>query len=397
MEQPKDDNEYERSINESVFSAQVDILHANLLTSVPANFVCAFIVFISLFQGQNKTFIAGWFAAVSLVSLFRLGALYFYRHHPKKDNIHLSIFIIGVALSALLWGMVNSLFMPQEDLMQQMVIIVITAGVTAGGIQTLNANLKASLIYVVIIFLPLTVWLFLQGSFVYSLLGIAMIAYITFMAATSIRGNKLLLTTLTLQYENQALVEKISISNSKLLDYSKTLYQQSTHDSLTGLFNRRYLDETLSREFQQVIREKQTLCVAMLDLDFFKSFNDTYGHAAGDEMLKFIGALMESTFRKSDICCRFGGEEFMVVMINADITFAQNRLDHFRQVVKEGKVRFQGKLLPSMTVSIGVAEAPTHGLSVEDIIHAADTALYVAKKAGRDRIERATVSANLTS
>lgn len=392
MEQPNNNNEHQRSINDSVFSAQVNILHANLLTSVPANFICAFIVFISLFQSQNKTVITGWFAAVLLVSLFRIGSLYFYRRHPRSDNWHLSIFIVGVGLSALLWGAVNSVFMPPEDLMHQMVVIVITAGVTAGGTQTLNANVKASLLYVVIIFVPLTVWLFLQGSFVYSLLGIAMIAYIGFMALTALRGNKLLVTTLTLQYENQALVEKISISNSKLLDYSKTLYQQSTHDSLTGLFNRRYLDETLARELQYAIRERQTLCVAMLDLDFFKSFNDTYGHAAGDEMLKFVGALMNNTFRKSDICCRFGGEEFLVILVNADTTFAEDRLDHFRQVVKQGIVTFQGKVLPPMTVSIGIAEAPRQGASVEDIIHAADIALYSAKKAGRDRIERASVN-----
>jgi len=392
LEQPNNNNEHQRSINDSVFSAQVNILHANLLTSVPANFICAFIVFISLFQSQNKTVITGWFAAVLLVSLFRIGSLYFYRRHPRSDNWHLSIFIVGVGLSALLWGAVNSVFMPPEDLMHQMVVIVITAGVTAGGTQTLNANVKASLLYVVIIFVPLTVWLFLQGSFVYSLLGIAMIAYIGFMALTALRGNKLLVTTLTLQYENQALVEKISISNSKLLDYSKTLYQQSTHDSLTGLFNRRYLDETLARELQYAIRERQTLCVAMLDLDFFKSFNDTYGHAAGDEMLKFVGALMNNTFRKSDICCRFGGEEFLVILVNADTTFAEDRLDHFRQVVKQGIVTFQGKVLPPMTVSIGIAEAPRQGASVEDIIHAADIALYSAKKAGRDRIERASVN-----
>lgn len=385
MEQPDSNNVYPLSIKDKVFSEQVKILHDNLLTSVPANFVCAFIVFMILYQGQTKTFISVWFAAVAAVSLFRIFAVYLFRHRPKNTNWHLVVFLVGVALSAGLWGTINSVFMPNDDLMHQMVIIVITAGVTAGGVQTLNANLKASLIYLTFIVLPLTIWFFLQGSFVYTSLGATMIAYISFMIVTSVRGYHLLATTLYLQYENQALIEEISDSNAKLMDDSKTLYEQSIHDSLTGLFNRRYLDETLPRELQRTIREQQSLCVAMLDLDYFKSFNDTHGHAAGDEVLKFIGDLLQDVFRGSDISCRFGGEEFLVVMINTDLTAAQIRLEQFRELVKKGKVYFHGQPLPPMTVSIGVAEAPGQGITVKEIIHAADVALYSAKEAGRDR------------
>lgn|GEM_PF-4085274 len=385
MEQPNSNNAYQLSIKDKVFSEQVKILHDNLLTSVPANFVGAFIVFMILYQGQTKTLISVWFAAVAAVSLFRMFAVYLFRYRPKNNNWHLAIFLIGVTLSAAMWGAINSVFMPNDDLMHQMVIIVITAGVTAGGVQTLNANLKASLTYLCIIGVPLAIWIFLQGGFAYTLLGITVIAYISFMVVTSIRGYKLLATALYLQYENQALIKEISDSNAKLMDDSKALYEQSIHDSLTGLFNRRYLDETLPRELQRTIREKQSLCVAMLDLDFFKSFNDTHGHAAGDEVLKFIGDLLQDVFRGSDISCRFGGEEFLVVMINTDMTSAHSRLEQFRELVKKGKVYFHGHPLPPMTVSIGVAEAPGQGMTIKEIIHAADLALYSAKDAGRDR------------
>lgn len=395
MDESHSDDAYRHKIQEKVFSEQVNTLHTNLLTSVPANFVCAFIVFFSLYHHSNSTMTVTWLMLVSLVSLFRLASLYYYRREVKSDKLFLTIFIVNTFLSALLWGAIASVYMPKDDLMHQMITIVVVAGVTAGGMQTLNANIKAALIYITTIIVPLGIWIFLQDNLTYSLLGLTLIAYFAFMVITSIRGYKLLETTLFLQYENQALIEKISISNAQLVDYSKTLYEQSIHDSLTGLFNRRYLDETLPRELQRIIREKQSLCVAMLDLDFFKSFNDTHGHAAGDAVLRFIGALLHETFRESDISCRFGGEEFLVVMVNTDIVSAQIRLERFCEIVRKEKVLFQGQYLPSMTVSIGVAEAPKHGIEVEEIIRAADKALYFAKKIGRNRIEFAVLHEEL--
>jgi diguanylate cyclase (GGDEF)-like protein len=396
VEPSTSENAYSPSTKEKVFSEQVKILHNSLPTSVPANLICAFIVFISLYSGQNKIFVTGWFIAVMLVSLFRFVAMYFFRRQPENDDLYLRIFMVGVTLSALLWSTINSFFMPKNDLSEQMIIIIMTVGVTAGGIQTLNANLKVSLAFLCMTIFPLAAWIFLQGSFNYTLLGITLIVFIVFMIVTTIRGNKLLATTLSLQYENQALIEKISVTNTKLLNYSKILYKQSTHDPLTGLYNRRYLDEALSRELKRVIREKKSSCVAMLDLDFFKSFNDTNGHAAGDEMLKFVAATMQATFRGSDISCRFGGEEFLILLINTDLSSAQLRLENFCEAVKKGEVYFQGQLLPPMTVSVGVAEAPRQGTSAKDIIHAADTALYCAKETGRNRVKCSSVSIDTT-
>ena len=137
---------------------------------------------------------------------------------------------------------------------------------------------------------------------------------------------------------------------------------------------------------QRIIRDKKHLCVAMLDLDHFKSFNDKHGHEAGDEILKYIATLLQDNFRGSDICCRFGGEEFLIVMVDTDMTTAKNRLECFRETVKSKKIYFQDLVLPCMTVSIGLAEAPEQGITASIIIHAADIALYSAKQEGRDRL-----------
>lgn len=533
------------SVQKNIFSEQIKILHKNLIASIPANFICASIVFIALYQISKNVLIWYWFIAFTLISLFRFLACLLYFYIPHNIRLHRFIFLIGITLSSSLWGVADSILMPSDPSIQ-MIIIVIIAGITAGGVQSLNARLEASIIYVILIVFPLCVWLFMQAGFTYLLLGFSMGTYLLFSLIISVYGHNLLVKALTLQYENLELLQKLSASNIKLTEsyqqlehheqqlvlinkvndmlqvcqdtneayavikliakelfnglsgcvamksyatnnleiaaqwgdektlklafttddcwalrkgqeylvndqtknimcrhfnsppnsyiclpistrgqllgllilYSssqdiltedqihlihnfneviqlslmnirlrESLYDQSVHDPLTGLFNRRYSDETLGRELQRVIREKKTLCVAMLDLDHFKDFNDDHGHEAGDEELKYISALFKKYFRESDVVCRFGGEEFLIVLINTDISIAYQRLQHIREEIKKGEVLFNGHLLPSLTISIGVAEAPMHGTTVMDIIHAADTALYLAKKNGRDRVE----------
>lgn len=179
-------------------------------------------------------------------------------------------------------------------------------------------------------------------------------------------------------------VIKLSLANIKLRE---ALHEQAIRDPLTGLFNRRYLNETLPRELQLIIRENRQLCVAMLDLDFFKRFNDNYGHEAGDEVLRYIGTLLRNRFRGSDIACRFGGEEFVVVLLDSELPKVVERLQQIREEVKKAALTYHDRTLPPITVSIGVAKAPEHGMTAEDLIHAADIALYAAKQAGRDRLE----------
>lgn len=181
-------------------------------------------------------------------------------------------------------------------------------------------------------------------------------------------------------------IVKLALAN---IDLRESLRELSLRDALTGLFNRRYLNETLPRELVRVLREKNTLCVGMLDIDDFKKFNDTAGHDAGDEVLKLIGSLLKQNFRESDLPCRFGGEEFLVIMLTSDLQSAVKRMNQFRTKIKNESLFFKGRLLPKITISIGVAEAPQHGNNIEDILRAADEALYIAKQNGKDRVEAA--------
>lgn len=178
-------------------------------------------------------------------------------------------------------------------------------------------------------------------------------------------------------------IVKLSMANINL---NEALREQAIRDPLTGLFNRRYLNEWLPQMLHHIKRAKQTLCVSMIDLDYFKRINDLYGHDAGDEVLKFLGTLLKNSFRESDIACRIGGEEFVIVIINADLQLVVPRMEYIRGEIKNARIYAQDRLLPPVTLSVGIAVAPQHGETASDILRVADSALYAAKEAGRDRI-----------
>lgn len=176
---------------------------------------------------------------------------------------------------------------------------------------------------------------------------------------------------------------KLSLSNLRL---RVALQEQATHDVLTGLFNRRYLDETLPRELHRVQRAGGELTLAMLDIDHFKRFNDDMGHEAGDLILRGIGRILREHLRKSDIGCRYGGEELLLIMPDSTPDDAQARLTEICDLIRSMKIRYREDVLPSVTVSVGIAGTAEQTTHEAVLLRAADDALYAAKAAGRDRI-----------
>jgi diguanylate cyclase (GGDEF)-like protein/PAS domain S-box-containing protein len=178
--------------------------------------------------------------------------------------------------------------------------------------------------------------------------------------------------------------EELAAVNARMM---QVLRAQAVRDPLTGLFNRQYLDETLGRELRRAHRRGAPLSVAMLDIDHFKIFNDTYGHAAGDEVLRELGNVLRETGRGSDIACRYGGEEFVLVLLDADLAAALPSVERICGEIKRRRCVYRGQTLPGISVSAGLAQYPVHGGSPEELLRAADEAMYAAKRAGRDRIE----------
>ena len=175
----------------------------------------------------------------------------------------------------------------------------------------------------------------------------------------------------------------LALTNLKLRE---TLRQQSIRDLLTGLYNRRYMEETLVRELERAKRDQTHISVIMLDIDHFKQFNDLSGHDAGDALLKELGGLLTNSFRGGDIACRYGGEEFFIVLPGASLQNAVDRAEALRKSVKEMMVYHLGKPLGKCTISLGVAAYPQSGTTIEQLIKTSDSALYQAKENGRDRV-----------
>lgn len=653
-------------LQQNLYQEKLELLYKNLIISVSASLLCAAVVLVAFYRKPHSIFLAYWFGAMVLISAFRLilGSYYSHKNVYTKKSFYL--FLATTALSALLWGLAGSLLMPDNQLVEQMIAIIVLAGVTAGGVQSLQASFFSSLIYILLTLTPLCLWIFLQGRVSYTILGMSTTLYLLFLLVVSWRGNQFLDETLRLKHENidlatnvsdknkqlqninQSLIEKetnlrlihdnapigmaivsldgkwLNVNNklceivgyakaelenktiqaltfqedldidedkqAKLLNGKVSSYQiekryihkngqliwiltnvslvrdkdnkplyfisqiqdindrkqnekiinslsnmnemlqlchdsieayplitrtandlftglsgglaiinkttdemetvgrwghhsllkpsfkytdcwgfragnvyeisdpnrdlicthfeskpsggylclpllvqnevigilnfsadeenpttsyqkqiinnfseivklslanihlnealrdQAVRDTLTGLVNRRYLYEWLPKILRHSIDTQRVLCVCMLDIDFFKRVNDEYGHEAGDEVLKFLGHFLRKNVRESDIACRFGGEEFVIILVGSGTAHAVSQMEHIRNEIKTAKIYAQNQLLHKITISVGIAEAPKHGSTITDLIRVADAALYEAKQTGRDKI-----------
>jgi diguanylate cyclase (GGDEF)-like protein len=169
------------------------------------------------------------------------------------------------------------------------------------------------------------------------------------------------------------------------LSLREALRQEAIRDPLTGLYNRRFMEESLLREMRRAQRGGQTVAVILLDVDRFKQVNDRFGHEAGDMLLRALGTLLQASSRGSDIACRYGGEEFVLILPETSLETAQQRAEQIREKFRSLKVAVQPDEAPTTSASLGVAGYPLHSDSPEGLLRAADAALYEAKRAGRNR------------
>lgn len=181
------------------------------------------------------------------------------------------------------------------------------------------------------------------------------------------------------------MVEQLESNHHRILEQNRELERLASIDPLTGVCNRRCFMESGQREFSRARRYGQQLCLMQMDLDHFKQVNDTYGHAAGDEVLRVFAANCRQGLREHDLLGRLGGEEFAVVLPATDLDGACQVAERFREIVAEIKLFVDEKLI-RFTVSIGVAQSTPEDRDVEALLRRADEALYLAKNGGRNRV-----------
>ena len=186
----------------------------------------------------------------------------------------------------------------------------------------------------------------------------------------------------------------LALADMKLRE---ALRAQSICDPLTGWYNRRYMEETLEREIRRAARTKRPLSVIMLDIDNFKEFNDSFGHEAGDVALQNLCQMLKTQIRSEDVACRYGGDEFVLVLPDTSAELAAQRAEEMRIAVGHAEMQYHGQLLKPMTLSFGIATFPADGRTSHELLRASDTALFRAKSEGRNRVRLRGKAPNATN
>jgi diguanylate cyclase (GGDEF)-like protein/PAS domain S-box-containing protein len=198
-------------------------------------------------------------------------------------------------------------------------------------------------------------------------------------------GRKMVITTVRDITKRKTMQAELQMANEAFQALHATLREQATRDSLTGLYNRRYFNETIEREFARARRDNHPVSVMILDIDLFKEINDSYGHSFGDEALRVLSSLININVRAGDVAYRYGGDEFVIVMPGAGLDVANSRVERICRSFNAVPIQEGGKQFTA-TLSVGIALFPEHGETGSEILRAADQALYQAKQDGRNLV-----------
>jgi len=183
----------------------------------------------------------------------------------------------------------------------------------------------------------------------------------------------------------RSLAERLALALADI-KLRETLRAQSICDPLTGWYNRRYMEEALERDIRRAARNNRPLAIIMFDVDNFKEFNDSFGHEAGDVALQNLCQILKTQVRSEDVACRYGGDEFVLILIDTPAELAAQRVEEIRIAVGNVEMQYQGRLLRPVTLSFGIATFPANGRTSRELLRASDTALFRAKSEGRDRV-----------
>jgi diguanylate cyclase (GGDEF)-like protein len=351
------------------------------------NLLNALLVVVVLWPVFRRDALLGWYGLFALVVPARLVLTRISRRREWSTEASARLAVMGAAVTGAIWGLLAWGIAATPGLVYPAFIVFVLGGMTAGAILLHAAYLPAFFAFVVPIVAPPTLAFAVRGDPVSLAMSIMLAAFAIVQAVIGLRTNRWIVDTLRLQAQRENLTADLYRTTAELKRREAILRIMANHDQLTGLFNRYYLLETLGRELSRAPRVHLPITVAILDIDHFKDYNDNFGHEAGDKVLGEIGRLLKNAVRASDIVCRYGGEEFLIVFLDSAAAAALPRLNRICLDIKQHQYVYQGDPLPSITLSVGVAEYPQHGCRVDDLIRAADRALYAAKKAGRDRIE----------
>ncbi|WP_338477185.1 GGDEF domain-containing protein [Pseudomonas khavaziana] len=275
---------------------------------------------------------------------------------------------ITLMLSAGIWGAGALAVMPSDDRVSQVLVMLFTVGMSVSAVSCYSAYRYMTLGAMALVLLPCTLWLLFQPSSMQVGVAIAVLVFSTFVVSAT---------------------RKLSDALEKAFRLTRQMEQAhtiSTHaaqtDELTGLKNRRAFFEHAQLLYTQCRQNQQPLCALMLDMDHFKYINDTYGHQAGDQVLRQVGGVISASFRQADVSGRLGGEEFAVLLPNTSLETART----IGEQLIESIAGLNAEPVQGLTASLGVALTQGNEQDLHDLMNDADQALYRAKSLGRNQV-----------
>lgn len=377
METPPSDLKLE------IQSELVEILYRNLSISLLAIFFLTSMLVIELTGYVAKNYLMVWYFALTFHLCLGLILTFWYRQTKNNKtllNYHYYLYIAGCAITALLLGMLGIIFMP-TDISHQVLIIIVLIGMVGAAVQSLQSSYLACAAYLGFTLLPLLgweLWQVLQAKLIYIDLFFVTSSYLLFLLMEIYAGHRTIENNIKLKIENIFITEKLKIQNEKIEFLSN-------HDVLTGLYNRRYFEEILPKLNLQLGKYIR-LNIFMFDIDYFKNINDHYGHESGDAVLREVGKFIQGFFYETDLCFRYGGEEFLIILEKITPQKAHDRAEQFRTALNTHRLKSKNNTI-TLTISGGVASFPETGETIQEIVNAADHALYEAKQKGRNQIK----------
>ena len=366
-----------RPYSQDVYIAQqvrTDQLHQLFRQSVSAvfgSYLAAVMLTWLCWDRFDHVTTVGWLGALTASTLLRtlLFVCYFRSAEAQRTPQRWErSYWATLALSAFIWGAGALAVMPADDLLAQALVMLFAVGMSVSAVSCYSAYRHMTVMSVLLVLLPCTLWLLFQASQIQVGMALAALVFASFVVRAT---HKL----------SDALVKAYTLTHEMERAHSISTYAAQT-DELTGLKNRRAFFEHAQQLFAYCQRQRMPLCAVMLDMDHFKLINDTYGHQAGDEVLRQIGQVISTSFRAADIHGRLGGEEFAVLLPDTTLTVAQA----IARDVLHTIAGLQPAPVQRITASLGVAEVDSTALDLHKLINKADKALYLAKAQGRNQV-----------
>lgn len=374
-------------VEKKLHNQLVDYVYKQGPMGMISSLICATIIFIGVYGLIEKALLFSWYSAFIIVTCARYILVKCYEARTQKNNdsslLWRNLFAVGACLVGICWGVVGVFFLLEANGMVNILIILVIAGVTAGAVPLFSGILYSSIAFLIPTILPFAIHFLLTGKSYLLLLGSSMVLYLIYLIFLSKRLHQLIVKTIGLQFDNDALVHSLSEAKNLLESVNKELSIAATHDALTHLPNRTLFGYIISEAINRANRNQKLIGIFYLDLDYFKKANDTHGHAVGDELLRSATARIQSIMRTNDIIARLGGDEFAIIF--EDISDPRHLIAKAELICMELKQPFViNKVTLNISVSIGISIYPLDGLNAEALLKKADAAMYMVKNTTRN-------------